>query len=62
MADTPVIASTPLGPEEIEAYRTELQPLVAGILFKPFDIEVLERLVTDILFGEGSRSPPPKQT
>jgi DNA-binding NtrC family response regulator len=48
-ARTPVIASTPLDTKEIDVHRTELQPLLAGILFKPFDMEALERLVTDVL-------------
>jgi two-component system nitrogen regulation response regulator NtrX len=48
-AMTPIIASTPLDTREIEVHRKELQPLLAGILFKPFEMEVLERLVTDVL-------------
>jgi len=56
-ATTPVIASTPLDTKEIDVHRTELQPLLAGILFKPFDMEALERLVTDVLKSK-SESPP----
>ncbi len=52
-ATIPVIASTPLDTKEIEMHRDELRPLLAGVLFKPFEIEVLERLVTDVLEPNG---------
>lgn len=50
-AKTPVMACTPLNSSEIEVHSKEIVPLLSGVLFKPFEVEALEHMVTDILQG-----------
>jgi CheY-like chemotaxis protein len=53
-AKIPVMACTPLNSREIEAHSKELVPLLSGVLFKPFEVEALEGMVTHILDGAGT--------
>jgi CheY-like chemotaxis protein len=49
-ADTPVLACTALTRDQVRA-QTKEQPLLSGILSRPFEVETLEAMVTDILSG-----------
>lgn len=53
-ATIPVMACTPLNSREIEVHSKELVPLLCGVLFKPFEVEALEGMVTHILEGAGT--------
>lgn len=56
-AATPVVACSPLSDEQIKTQSGHMMPFLSGVLARPFDIEDLERIVTNILDRAGPPHP-----